>query len=49
VGNPGGFFVFLPNVLLIAFNGPSVSGSRGRWGVEGVALGSYVVIAGEEG
>jgi hypothetical protein len=43
------FFVFLPNVLLIAFNGASVSGSRGGWGVEGVALGSYVVIAGEEG
>jgi hypothetical protein len=49
VGNLGEFFVFLPNVLLIAFNGASVSGSRGGWGVEGVALGSYVVTAGEEG
>ena len=49
MGNLGEFFVFLPNVQLIAFNGPSVSGSRGGWGVEGVALGSYVVIAGEEG
>jgi hypothetical protein len=28
-GDFGEFFVFLPNVLLIAFNGASVSGSRG--------------------
>ncbi len=45
----GNFLFFLPNVLLIAFNGASVSESRGGWGVEGVALGSYVVTAGEEG
>jgi hypothetical protein len=45
----GNSLFFFPNVLLIAFNGASVSGSRGGWGVEGVALGSYVVIAGEEG
>jgi hypothetical protein len=32
-----GIFVFLPNVLLIAFNGASVSGSRGGWSVEGVS------------
>ncbi len=49
MGNFGEFFVFLPNVLLIAFNGASVSGSGGGWGVEGVALVSYVVIAVEEG
>ncbi len=49
MGNLGQFFVFLPNVLLIAFNGASVPGSTGGWGVEGVALGSYAVIAGEEG
>ena len=49
MGNLGEFFVFLLNVLLIAFNGASVPGSRGGWGVEGVALGSCVVIAGEEG
>ena len=49
MGNLGEFFVFLPNVLLIVVNGPSVFGSRGGLGVEGVALGSCVVIAGEEG
>ena len=42
-------FVFLSNALADSFNGASVPGSRGGWGVEGVALGSYVVIAGEEG
>ena len=45
----GNSLFFLPNVLVIAFNGASVPGSRGGWSVEGVALGSYVVIAGEEG
>ncbi len=45
----GNSLFFFSNVLLIAFNGASVSGSRGGWGVEGVALGSYVVIAVEEG
>jgi hypothetical protein len=44
VGNLGEVFVFLLNVLLIAFNGASVSGSRGGWSVEGVALVSYAVI-----
>ncbi len=44
MGNPGEFFVFLPNGLVIAFNGTSVSGSRGGWGVEGVASVSYAVI-----
>ncbi len=44
MGNFGGFFVFLPNVRLIVFNGASVSGSRGGWGVEGVASASYSVI-----
>ncbi len=38
VGNLGEFFVFLPNVPLIALNGASVPGSRGGWGVEGVAF-----------
>ena len=44
MGNLGEFFVFLPNVPLIAFNGASVSGSRGGWSVEGVASVSYAVI-----
>jgi hypothetical protein len=39
-----GIFVFVPNVLLIAFNGASVSWSRGGWSVEGVASVSYAVI-----
>ena len=37
VGNLGEFFVFLPNVLLIAINGASVFGA-GEDAVEGVAL-----------
>ncbi len=39
--------VFLPNVLAIYLMG-SLFGSRGGWGVEGVALFSYAVIVGEE-
>jgi len=39
-----GIFVFVPNVLLIAFNGASVPGSRGGWSVEGVASVSRSVI-----
>ncbi len=41
MGILGEFFVFLPNVLLIAFDGTSVPGG---WSVEGVALVSYSVI-----
>ena len=40
----GNSLFFLPNVLLIAFNGASVSRSRGGWSVEGVASVSYAVI-----
>ncbi len=43
-GDLGGSFVFVPNVLLIAFNRASVSGSRGGWSAEGVASVSYAVI-----
>ena len=49
MGNLGEFFVFLLNALVIVLMGRLFSGSRGGWGVEGVALGSYVVTAGEEG
>ena len=52
MGILGELFVFLSNVLLIAFNGASVSWSRGGWSlwsVEGVALVSYAVIVVGEG
>ncbi len=40
--------VFLSNALADIFNGESV-GSRGGWGVEGMALFSYAVIVVGEG
>ena len=48
MGNLGGYFVFLPNALVIALMG-SLLGVRGGWSVEGVALFSYAVIVVEEG
>ncbi len=48
-GESWGILCFSFQCTIDSFNGASVPGSRGGWGVEGVALGSYVVIAGEEG
>ncbi len=43
MGNLGEFFVFLPNVLVIALMGVCFW-EQGRMPVEGVALVSYAVI-----
>ncbi len=48
MGNLEEFFVFLPDVLLIALMGRLFE-SRGGWSVEGVALVSYAVIVVGEG
>ena len=48
MGNLGEFFVFLPNVLVIALMGVCFLG-QGRMPVEGVALVSYAVIVVGEG